>query len=550
MKGLMIMFAAALAGRVVLGAPPETNLGGLGTSRPAGGDGARPLADAERALVESAAMAPFYGELWNAETQARIDAEIEANRKADAAFDVPAPDGTPVEIEQVEHEFVFGAHIFNFDQLGKKEWNDRYKAMWGEGGLFNQATVAFYWRQYEPERGHARDDGAYEDTAAFWNAKTRKQAMWHPYWRRPSPGPVIAWCRERGVRVHGHCLDWANRNTMPVWTWSALCPKEERFALRGFGLVPGDGQERDWHKWARLWADVAKDFDDDAISAMLPGYAANARDAVRRHIEETIGKYGDLVDSWDVINESCCDWRTMGRKSRSGKPLRVSRRYGLVNGDQTLNALLSAKDAVGPGTLIAINDYEITKDYRDQIRDLQNEGARIDLAGCQMHIFKGDLMRRYADGDAAALKRISPSHIREALDAVAEAGLPIHVSEVTIPAPGTDDRSRAIQAVVTRNFYRACFAHKAVMGITWWNTVDRTYNKELLDSGLFTETMERKPVYDELDRLINGEWKTRLTVPVINGRVSFRGFRGRYSLSWVSADDGKRHVKVATLPAR
>jgi major membrane immunogen (membrane-anchored lipoprotein) len=44
--------------------------------------------------------------------------------------------------------------------------------------------------------------------------------------------------------------------------------------------------------------------------------------------------------------------------------------------------------------------------------------------------------------------------------------------------------------------------------------------------------MTRKPIYHTLDELINKEWKTFLTVKVKGGKVVFRGFKGRYRLSW------------------
>ena len=94
--------------------------------------------------MDKSVMSDKYWELWNDGVQAKIDADIEKFRKADGAFEVAAPDGTEVQVEQVSHAFFFGAHIFNFNQLGKKEWNDRYKELYGT--LFNSATVAFYWR--------------------------------------------------------------------------------------------------------------------------------------------------------------------------------------------------------------------------------------------------------------------------------------------------------------------------------------------------------------------------------------------------------------------
>ncbi|MBQ3288968.1 MAG: hypothetical protein IJH50_06110 [Kiritimatiellae bacterium] len=117
----------------------------------------------------------------------------------------------------------------------------------------------------------------------------------------------------------------------------------------------------------------------------------------------------------------------------------------------------------------------------------------------------------------------------------------LHVSEVTIAAPGEDGRSRRIQAVLVRNIYRAWFSHPATMGITWWNTVDGAgVAGEPLVSGLFTRDLKKKPAYHELDRLINREWKTSVSAKVVGGKVSFRGFRGRYRLTWKGPDGAER----------
>ena len=131
--------------------------------------------------IDRSAMSEKYWEIWNYAAQAKIDADIEKYRKADATFDVEAPDGAEVKVEQIGHAFRFGAHIFNYDQLGRDEWNAAYKASYGEGGIFNQATVAFYWREYEPVPGRFRAFGDYEDTARFWNSLSRAEAMVHPH---------------------------------------------------------------------------------------------------------------------------------------------------------------------------------------------------------------------------------------------------------------------------------------------------------------------------------------------------------------------------------
>ena len=100
-------------------------------------------------------MSKEYWSYWNDEEQARIDADIEKYRKADGELVIEnLGRKRDVKIEQVEHECIFGAHIFNFNQLGKKEYNDRYKELYGT--LFNRATVPFYWKEFELEQGKPR----------------------------------------------------------------------------------------------------------------------------------------------------------------------------------------------------------------------------------------------------------------------------------------------------------------------------------------------------------------------------------------------------------
>ena len=150
--------------------------------------------------IDRSAMSKKYWSIWNAKEQARIDADIEANRKADATVSIDAPDGTEVCYEQLTHEFRFGASTFNFGQLGSPELNRHYAAAFGDGGVFNQGTVPFYWREYEPAPGVIR---AYEGEAAseaYWNALPREKAVQERFWRRPPPGPVISSSRRRTNR--------------------------------------------------------------------------------------------------------------------------------------------------------------------------------------------------------------------------------------------------------------------------------------------------------------------------------------------------------------
>ena len=58
--------------------------------------------------------------------------------------------------------------------------------------------------------------------------------------------------------------------------------------------------------------------------------------------------------------------------------------------------------------------------------------------------------------------------------------------------------------------------------------------------------MQPKTAYFAMDDLVNREWKTKATVKAQGGKVSFRGFRGSYRLTWKGAD-GKVQTKLVNV---
>ena len=100
-------------------------------------------------------MSEAYWAKWNDEELKRIEQDIERFRKADGEVMLEnIAKNSEVKIEQLSHEFKFGAHLFNYNQLGKTEYNERYKELYGT--LFNSGTIAFYWRKFETEPGRVR----------------------------------------------------------------------------------------------------------------------------------------------------------------------------------------------------------------------------------------------------------------------------------------------------------------------------------------------------------------------------------------------------------
>ena len=457
-------------------------------------------------------MSPAYRELWNDDLQARIDDGIENNRKADGVFAVGAAPGTEVRAEMLRHGFIFGAHIFNFNQLGTDERNEKYKALYGT--LFNSATTAFYWQPFEPEQGHMRFETTEIDTAEFWNSCKDPKLQFH--WRRPSTDQIVDFCEEKHIRCHGHPLVWGNRTWhYPRWVMDRL-PKDVLVQLMT-DLLCG----------TNVWSKSP-----DEIDRLLPGFADFYTEAIEKRIKAIAERYGDRIQSYDVCNESATDFE-MGRLIPGDRLCKSV--YYLMPGDYTFLAFQLARKYLPESVKLNINDYHLVDAYREQTLDLMRRGCKIDIQGAQMHLFDPQLCLDIAEGAPNAAQK--PLDVIKTMKRI-DAGLPIHLSEITITAPGNDARGQAIQAAITRNLYRLWFSIKPMMGITWWNVVDDCGAPgEPSVSGLFSRNMDPKPAFHVLDELVNHEWKTDTTVKAdAEGRVSFRGFRGTYRLSWTGAD--------------
>jgi GH35 family endo-1,4-beta-xylanase len=182
-----------------------------------------------------------------------------------------------------------------------------------------------------------------------------------------------------------------------------------------------------------------------------------------------------------------------------------------------------------------LRDRRLADTYRSLIRDLLARGARIGAIGIQCHQWIRD-----AGGEI----EFDPLQVWDELDRLAEFGLPLHISEITVAQFGDDEASRQVQAAVTRRLYRLCYAHPAVHAITWWNAVDGTAwgPENVRKSGLLDADCRPKPAHAALDGLINGEWAPMPSAPADGaGTCVLHGTCGR---AQVSATAGGRTGSV------
>jgi len=117
--------------------------------------------------------------------------EIRNNRMKDVMLTVVQADGTPlgnqeVVVEQTKHKFLFGTAAFDLVPLTNGEYEGKKKEQAEQradqlAGLFNAATLPFYWARFEPQRGKPM-------TEHLKNA--------------------ARWCIDHSLLVKGHPLCW------------------------------------------------------------------------------------------------------------------------------------------------------------------------------------------------------------------------------------------------------------------------------------------------------------------------------------------------------
>ena len=130
-----------------------------------------------------------------------VKENIEKYRKGKCKITVSDVDGNGVagakiKIKQKSHAFRFGANLFMLDELETEEKNRLYKEYFK--GVFNMATLPFYWTSIEPRQGELR----YGKDAP-------------KYYRRPPIDLCMEFCQENGIEPREHGL--AYEQHFPQW---------------------------------------------------------------------------------------------------------------------------------------------------------------------------------------------------------------------------------------------------------------------------------------------------------------------------------------------
>jgi GH35 family endo-1,4-beta-xylanase len=327
--------------------------------------------------------------------------------------------------------------------------------------------------------------------------------------------------KELAEQRNEHFLRLFNQATLPFY-WARFEPQRGKpdttrimktarwYAEQGCALK---GHPLCWHTLTADW--LLEMSNEQILEAQL------AR--IRRDVTDFAG----IIETWDVVNEAVI--MPIFDKYDNGIT-RLCKQMGRIG---LIRAMFDATRAANPKTTLILNDFDISPAYDLLVEECLAAGIQIDVIGIQSHMHQG-----YWGGEKTL----------EVLSRFERFNLPIQFSENTIVSgrimppeivdlndyqvdewPSTPEgEQRQAREVVTH--YKTLLSRPLVTGITWWDMTDGGWLNA--PAGLLRQDQSPKPAYDELLKLVKGEWwlsPTRMSTDSA-GQLTFEGFPGQYEL--------------------
>lgn len=249
---------------------------------------------------------------------------------------------------------------------------------------------------------------------------------------------------------------------------------------------------------------------------------------LEKRMQEIAERYGDRINTIEVTNETY----------RSNSVVEIYNDSDFVEWSYKTAGKYFANNQLGINEGDHVWDAPTTKArYYRQIRDTLASGGRIDAIGMQYHILDSNHDAAWKSSEVF----YNPINMWETLNLYGSFGLPIQITEITIPAYSNDPADEQTQAELLERVYKLWFAHPNVEQIVYWNVIDgyahgttpgdMSAGENQYYGGLLRFDMSPKPAYYTLKRLLDEEWHTEETVVSDeNGAASFRGFYGEYTV--------------------
>lgn len=245
-------------------------------------------------------------------------------------------------------------------------------------------------------------------------------------------------------------------------------------------------------------------------------------------IKREVTTFAGFIDTWDVVNEAVI--MPIFDKYDNGIT-RICKQLGRI---KTIQTMFETARQANPKAILLLNDFDTSPAYDILVEGCLEAGVQIDIIGIQSHMHQGYW-------GVEKTERI--------LERFARFNLPIHFTETTLISghlmppeiedlndyqvrewPSTPEGEER-QARETILHYKTLMAHPLVAGITWWDILDGEWLNA--PSGLLRKDGSPKPAYEELLKLVKGEWwlKPTLFHTDQEGKIEFSGFLGEYELT-------------------
>ena len=399
----------------------------------------------------------------------RIQSGIEAHRKGYVTLRFRSKDGKPlgpvhIRISQKTHDFRFGANCFLLDEMESEEKNAEYKKLFS--GLFNLATIPFYWSDLEPVQGKPRFS---KDAPKVY--------------RRPAPDLCVEFCKAHGLEPKLHCLNYDQ------WTPAWLPADADVQTVKRY-------LDKRFQEIAEHYRDVIPSMEviNETLCSPVKGDAARHSS---RFFQEP-----DLVE-WSfsharkylpftrlIINEAQENvWGSAFHWNRSAYFMQIER------------ALRCGASIDGIG-------MQFHMFYR-----AEEEAKRTEKMYNPYLIYQ--VMNQYAKlGKPLQITEMTiPAYSNEADDEALQAEIIRHLYRIWFS-------HESMEAIIYWNLADG-YAAFAKQG-------DMSSGENYYHGALVRFDLEKKPAYRMLDRLIHDEWHTSLSLDA-EETACFKGFFGEYT---------------------
>ncbi len=344
-------------------------------------------------------------------------------------------------------------------------------------------------------------------------------------------GELSGKAKELAERRNEHFLQLFNQVTLPFY-WGRFEPQrgqpQTQRILNAARWYQAQGCVLKGHPLC--WHTITADW-------LLPLTNREILQAQIARIQRDVADFAGLIDMWDVVNEAVI--MPIFDRYDNGVT-RICKELGRI---ELIRTMFETARATNPKAILLLNDFDVSPAYDILIEGCLEAGLPIDVIGIQSHMHQGYW---------------GVERTQHVLDQFARFQRPIHFTENTIVSgrlmppeivdlndyqvrdwPSTPEgEERQAHEVVSH--YKTLLAHPLVEAITWWDLSDGGWLNA--PAGLLRKDHSPKPAYEELLKLIKGEWwlaPTKMTTDA-NGQISFTGFLGEYE---VSLD--KQHVAFA-----